>query len=40
MMYNNYGGNYMWGMHMGWWLLILALIIIFAGWFGWFRKRK
>jgi hypothetical protein len=38
-MMDNHGSYYYWGMHMGWWGLIL-LVLIAVGWIGWSRKRK
>ena len=39
-MMENHGGYYYWGMHMGWWVLMLIAVIAIAGWIGWSRKRK
>lgn len=39
MMHNN-GDYYFWGMHMGWWFLMLVVIIAIIGWLSWSRKRK
>ena len=36
----NRGDYYYWGMHMGWWILILIAVIAIVGWIGWSRKRK
>lgn len=38
-MMHNYSENY-WGMHMGWWFFVAVVVIVFIGWFGWFRRRK
>jgi hypothetical protein len=38
MMHNN-ENYYFWGMHAGWWIFALAVIVI-IGWVGWSRKRK
>ena len=39
MMNNNGDYNY-WGMHMGWWILIVVLAVAFLGFFMNSRKRK
>lgn len=39
MMHNN-ESNYFGGMHMGWWLFILVVVIGLVVGFGWSRKRK
>jgi len=39
-MMNNNGDYYFWGMHMGWWLFILIVVIAIIGWLSWSRKRK
>ena len=39
MMHDN--GNYFFGgMHMGWWFLILVIVIAIVVWFGRSRNRK
>ncbi len=38
-MHNN-GNYYFWGMHLGWWILILVVVIAIVAWFSWSRKRK
>jgi len=37
-MHNN-ENYYFWGMHVGWWIFALVVIVI-VGWVGWARKRK
>lgn len=37
-MMNHNDGYYWWGLHMGWWILIIILVIAFA-WFGWTRRK-
>ncbi len=37
-MHNNDGSYYFGGMHMGWWILILVLVIVLVG--GYSRSRK
>jgi hypothetical protein len=37
---NNNGDYYFGGMNMGWWGLILVVIISILGWVSWSRKRK
>ena len=39
MMHNNENYHF-WGMHMGWWVFILVIVILIAGWITWSRKRK
>ena len=38
-MHNN-ENYYFWGMHMGWWLFMLVVVIVRVGWLSWSRKRK
>ena len=37
MMHNNEHYNY-WGMHMGWWLFMLVVLIAIVWWVMWSRK--
>ena len=39
MMENN-GSYHYWGMHLGWWVLMLIAVIAIGGWINWSRKRK
>lgn len=39
MMHNN-GDNYFWGMHGGWGIFILIVVILIVVWAIWSRKRK
>ena len=34
------GGYYYWGMHMGWWVFILVIVIAIFVLFARFQKRK
>ena len=38
-MMDNNVGYYYWGMHMGWWVLILVIVIAIFG-FARFQRRK
>lgn len=38
-MMDNHGSYYYWGMHMGWWVLIVVIVIAIFG-FTRFRRRK
>jgi len=38
MMHNN--GDYYWGMHMGWWFVVLITVIVLMVFFINTRKRK
>lgn len=39
-MNHNNGDYFLGGMHAGWWILILVLIIVFVGGFSRYRKGK
>ena len=39
-MMDNHESYYYWGMHMGWWVFMLVVVIAVIGWVGWSRKRK
>jgi hypothetical protein len=39
MMHNN-EQYYFWGMHAGWWIFALVLVVAFIGWNMQTRKRK
>jgi hypothetical protein len=38
-MHNNEQYHF-WGMHVGWWIFALVLVVAFAGWSVQSRKRK
>ncbi len=39
MMHNNMD-NYFWGMHMGWWFLLLIVVTAFVVFYGRYERKK